>query len=147
MTVHEYLATPSVKVAAVDAQSSPETRNHLQWLNERVSGCIEDNWDGEGATAVSGQALSAAAAFLARLGKERLRQPDAEADNDGWVTLEWFLSADNVVLVSFGPGGAGTYASLLKGVGCCGKFNALQETVDGKVLALLRQFGAACGRA
>ena len=139
-----HLAEAPAGEVALDTQRAPEDdtefKRHNQWLHDRLGGCYEDNWDGNGAKAVSGPAVSAAAAFLAKLPREEAEFPEVEADNDGWVTLEWHLSSDNVVHVCFGPNGVGAYASLLKGARSCGEFKINEKSIDERVMGLLRRF-------
>ena len=133
-------APPSAPLTMADGEAPFQQPD--KWLRLALTDCFADNWDGEGAEAVSGSAVSSAAAFLAKLGREPISAPEAEADNDGWVTLEWYRTSNNVVNVCFGPNGIGIFASLLQGVGCHGEFHLNEESIDEKVLDLLRQFEA-----
>lgn len=105
----------------------------------KLSDSLDEDWDSAGAKAVSDRAISTVAAFLTKLEKEPLSFPEMEADNDGWITLEWYFSSDNLVHVSFGPNGVGTFASLLKGLKCYGEFSVNGKAIDEKVLVLLRK--------
>lgn len=89
---------------------------------------------------MSTSAISSAADFLGKLIREGVSLPDVEADNDGWITLEWYLSSDNVVHVSIGPNGTGAFASLLEGKGCRGDFSTDGKSIDERVMVLLRRF-------
>ena len=109
------------------------------WIYKKLNDSLVEDWDSAGAKAVSDRAISTVAAFLTQLEKESLSFPEIEADSDGWITMEWYFSSDNVMHVSVGPDGVGTFASLLQGLKDCGEFSLSEKTIDEKVLALLRR--------
>lgn len=110
------------------------------WIYAKLAHSFVDSWDGAGAKAVSNRAVSITAAFLTKLDREPVSFPEIEADNDGWITLEWYQSSKIVVHVSLGSNGIGTFASLLKGLKDYGEFSVYEKEIDEKVLVLLRKF-------
>lgn len=74
--------------------------------------CSRDGWDGYGATAVAAEAVANAARLIRALPRE-LPAPDAGAEPDGCVTLEWYASPSSLISVSVAPDGRLDYVAIL----------------------------------
>lgn len=64
--------------------------------------CREENWDGQGASAVDAQSYLAARRFIQSL-PHGIPDPTLSADRDGCVTFEWYVSPHKLALISVHP--------------------------------------------
>ena len=81
-------------------------------LDAAYQGAQEDDWDGEGATAVSYATYIYACKFL-RLLPTGTPLPEISADIDGEVIIEWNTGPRWVISVSVGRDGTLSYAALM----------------------------------
>lgn len=72
---------------------------------------LEDDWDGEGASAISYDALVNANSFLAQAIASG-RVPEISPEADGFIQLEWYTRPDCVFSVSFGPSNVIAYSGI-----------------------------------
>ena len=114
-------------------------------LKREVRGILaragEDNWDGEGALAVSPRTVEIAELAIDGF-PSYVARPDVEATPRGEVDFDWAVSRDAMLTVSIGPSGEVAFAGLFGGarvsgseiwsggiprlVGCC--FERLRDT-------------------
>jgi hypothetical protein len=73
--------------------------------------CGRDDWDGDGAAALSTASFLSAKRFLEAL-PASLQHPEVSLDPDGEVVFEWMRGPRRVFSISFGAGGKLTYAGL-----------------------------------
>jgi hypothetical protein len=69
------------------------------------------NWDGDGASATSEDAVSRSYEFVASL-PPKLSNPDVSVNRYGDVELEWYVRPDKLFTLAVGDGGRYHYASL-----------------------------------
>jgi len=89
----------------------PGDRETVRRMNEIVVECTRDDWDGDGAAALSPASYQSAERFLKAL-PAGLRKPEVSIDPDGEMVFEWSAGAQRAFSISFGAGGKLTYAGL-----------------------------------
>lgn len=86
-------------------------RQTLERMGEIILECGRDDWDGDGAAAVSAASFLTAKRFLDVL-PAGLQRPDVSLDPDGEMVFEWSGGPQRVFSISFGAGGKLSYAGL-----------------------------------
>lgn len=81
-------------------------------IDELMMDCVNDDWDGHGATATSNTAYAAAQRFVAAL-PTGFKMPEVSVDPDGFFAFEWRRGARRTVLVSVHPDFTLHYAALV----------------------------------
>ena len=73
--------------------------------------CIDDNWDGYGAKAITTQTLNKAMVFFSRL-PDTLPKPEITPEPDGEIALEWYGNGGHVFSVSVNKNKQLSYSGL-----------------------------------
>lgn len=81
-------------------------------LDEVFEECLSVGWDGANAKPISAETLQSAKAFL-RSFPLGIEPPEAGAEPDGAITLEWYKSPDRVISISINPGGWLYFAAII----------------------------------
>ena len=110
----------------------------LARLERLASECSQENWDGYGAATVSTAAVTNAARLI-RVLPTQLPPPDAGAEPDGCVTLEWYASPSCLVSVSVPPQDRLDYVAWLRNRKQHGSCNFMNEA-PASLVALLTDF-------
>jgi len=105
-------------------------------------GASRSNWDGYGASPVSGAALAHALAFLELLPSSLEKQPEISAHPDGEIAFEWFLRPRRLLTVSINASGRLSYAALFGGARIHGTEFLLDAIPDPIASALRRLYAA-----
>jgi len=93
----------------VTAQKSDEIFRKLDQVYEE---CLEEDWDGYGASAISANAYNNACRFLEAL-PSTIPSPDIIPEPDGEIAFDWHKNRDWSVVVSVGSTDILSYAGLL----------------------------------
>lgn len=99
---------------------------------ELMMDCVQDGWDGYGATAASKESFAAAQRFVNAL-PTGFKMPEVSVDTDGCFNFEWRRSARRTLLVSVHPDFTLHYASLVGNSRHYGDepfFNRLPSTLE-----------------
>ncbi|HET7463786.1 MAG TPA: hypothetical protein VFJ82_21200, partial [Longimicrobium sp.] len=86
-------------------------RDTMRRMIEIALDCTSDNWDGDGAKAVSTASFLSAKRFLEAL-PPGMQSPEVSVDPDGEMVFEWTSGPQHAFSISFGAGGKLTYAGL-----------------------------------
>jgi len=81
----------------------------LTALHELYLNCGEPNWDGDGAKALSADAVAIVIAFIRAL-PHWASMPDLSADPDGSIQLDWIPSKQRMFSINVGSRGQLAYA-------------------------------------
>lgn len=99
-------------LTAFRMNASPRPR--VLFLGSQYLDYMKDNWDGEGAKAISLRAIRNTDSFLAALGEMRVIPEDSPSD-DGYIELDWYVNPDNVFSIGFGPSNIVAYSGIFGG--------------------------------
>lgn len=81
-------------------------------LNNLISECYYEGWDGYDAVAIQLHTYESALRFLRNL-PSTLPSPEVSAEPDGHITFEWYLNQRRLVSISVSPEGDLYYAALI----------------------------------
>lgn len=109
----------------------------MRALEECISECSSENWDGYEAQPVCEESAGFALSFLRSLPPNLPSTPDISADPDGEVSFEWYLARSRVFSVSVGKGGRLSYAGLFG----AGRVHGTEYWLDELPKAILQQMG------
>lgn len=85
-----------------------------EWLNNASGQYSQDNWDGEGAKAVSPEVLARVRDLVRQLPRF-LELPELDASSLGDLHLDWAASNEDMLAVTLGADGSVHFALLLRG--------------------------------
>lgn len=109
-----------------------------EYLLNIADECQLDDWDGDGAKAISKSIIHSTWTFLNILSNSQLLGVEIEPDADGEVSLSWH-KADNVLTISMGDNSRIAFAGLFGELEWCGKEQFDNKTIPHSISSYIER--------
>ena len=102
------------------SEDDPDTSYSIGFLKGQIfnhfvsaiSGALDENWDGYGASPIDYLSVDYATSFICHLSSE-IPSPEISVDNDGEIAIEWDYGPRKIFSVRIGRDGTLHYAGLV----------------------------------